>query len=369
MGDAFFFILAFLLYYYYTQKKIRLSVLTVLYILLFGFSSPVIFFIGGILFNEFLDTINNKNKKQILFTAISGIIILIIFGLYYYWWMLPVSEGMMKYWGMPHIKQLRDIFSPGVGHSDSSYIRIFVPIAFLGIFAFCKLKNKIAFSVVISLVFVIFASYTGYWPLTARLWLFLPAIVLIFTPVGINFIHDKIKYKTFIDFVEFFLYSTTIICFSVNCLEYLVNKMFNSTQEINPLIHFVQKNIKEDELLYVYPMAKSTFEFKNGYNSIKIGNVINDNIIYGKDRNEWNDDSVGNKLRSVLANKKTYLIFQHYWVGIDKGLSVLRNYGTLTEVMNVYDTPLYYFELVEIVPILGIPIPQDITSILLNDIY
>jgi hypothetical protein len=70
-------------------------------------------------------------------------------------------------------------------------------------------------------------------------------------------------------------------------------------------------------------------------------------IIYGNNREEWNEEGIGNELRSILESKKTYLIFQHYWVGIDKGLSVLQKYGTLSEVMNVYDTPLYYFELDE----------------------
>ncbi|MCL1947132.1 MAG: hypothetical protein FWF51_08300 [Chitinivibrionia bacterium] len=48
-----------------------------------------------------------------------------------------------------------------------------------------------------------------------------------------------------------------------------------------------------------------------------------------------------------LFKRLTYLeplIFQHQWTGIDNGLNVLQNYGTLSEVMNVYDTPLYYFE-------------------------
>jgi hypothetical protein len=345
MGDAFFAILTILIYFMYTQEKIKLPVLTVLFILISGFSSPAIFFTGGILFSEFIIAIFNKNKRQILYIAISGTIVLVLFCVYYYWWMLPVSEPMKNYWGMPHIKDLQHILSPGVGHSDSSIIKYLVPFAFFGIISLIKSKNKIAFAVVLSLFFTLLASSIGKWPLTGRLWLFLPAIILIFTPVGINFIHDK--YKTFISFSEYLLYLTMIIYLSVNTLGYIDGKMYFPQQEINSLIYYVQKNIKENEKVYIYPSATIAFQFKNGYNATKIGDVAKENIIYGKDREEWNDENVGNELRSILSNKKTYLIFQHYWVGIDKGLSVLRNYGTLTEIMNVHDTPLYYFELNE----------------------
>jgi len=344
MGDAFFVILVFLLYFFYTQKKIKLYILTALYILLLGFSSPVLFFAGGVLLNEFLDAIFNKNKKKILFVIISGTIVLIVFGLYYHWWLSPEVDFMQESWGKPKIRQLPRIFYSATSNIDSSFIWLFTPFAFLGMFSLIKSKNKIAFSSALSLLLIFFASLMGYWPPISRLWLFLPVIILIFTPCGVDFIRRKIKYKNIVNIMEFLFFSIISIFLLVNCLKYTGDKMYMETEEINSLISYIQNNIKEDEKLYIYPEAKSTFEFKNGYNSTKIGNVTKDNIIYGKDRYEWNEDSMGNELISILENKKTYLLFQHYWVGIDKGLSVLKKYGTLTEIMNVHDTPLYYFE-------------------------
>jgi hypothetical protein len=349
MSDALFIVLAILLYFYYTEGKIKLHILTVLYILIIGFSSPSIFFIGGILFSEFLSAVFKKDKKQYFFVFISGTIVSVVFCLYYFWWMLPVSEEMKIYHDKPHgildfIKELRMIFDARVSHSDSSIVMFLVPFAAFGFFSLCKSGNKIAYSVVLSLFLVFLASAIGYWPLTGRLWLFLPAIVLIFTPAGIDFIFNKIKHRKIADAIEYFLFSTILIFLFVNCFGYIGNKMYFIEQEINPLIYYVQRNIKEDEKLYVYPSAKFAFNYKNGYGSTKIGNVAKDNIIYGINRDEWNESVVGNELLSILENKKNYLIFQHYWTGIDSGLTVLKNYGTLTEVMNVYDTPLYYFE-------------------------
>ncbi|MDR2596860.1 MAG: hypothetical protein LBC76_06005 [Treponema sp.] len=346
MGDAFFIVLIILLYFFYTQRKIKLSTLTILYILILGFSSPAIFFIGGMLFSEFFIAIFNKNKKQIAYIVISGTSVLVVFCLYYYWWMQPVSEAMRRYWGIPHVKEILQIFNTGVGNSDSSIIMFFVPFAFLGIIFFGKLKNKIVFSVILSLLFAFLASFTGNWPLGGRLWLFLPAIILFFTPIGLDFFYDKIRSKI-IKNIMFFLFVAIIIYSTINCFEYIGDKMYFSQQEINPLIYYVQKNIKEDEKLYVYPQAKFAFDFKNNFKNTKNRNITKDKIIYGKNRNEWNESTVGNELLSILENKKTYLIFQHYWVGIERGLSVLQNYGNLTKVMDVHDTPLYYFEINE----------------------
>ncbi|MCL1910998.1 MAG: hypothetical protein FWG13_02190 [Leptospirales bacterium] len=349
MGDAFFVVLTILLYYFYIQDKIKLPTLTALCILILGFSSPSIFFIAGILFFEFLSAIVNKNKKQIFSIAVSGIVILAAFGLYYYWWMSPVSKGMKAWWwglDTPGIIKILRIFNVK-GNSDSTFVWFFVPFALLGIFSLCKLKNKIAYSVALSLFFTFLASSIGYWPLTGRLWLFLPAIVLIFTPIGIGFIHDKVNSKKIANIIEFCIFSTITIFLAINSVRYAGNKTYYPTQEINPLIYYVQKNIKEDEKLYVFPFAICAFNYKNGYNSAKIGNVAKDNIIYGENVNEWNESILGNELQSILENKKTYLIFSHYTVEnikIGNGLSVLRNYGTLTKIMDVYNTPLYYFE-------------------------
>jgi len=348
MSDALFAILTILLYFYYIQDKIKLSALTALCVLILGFSTPAIFFIGGVLLSEFLAAAFKKNKKQAFLVFIAGIIVLAVFCLYYYWWMLPVLEPMKEFWGRSKnifdvIRKILLIFSP-MGNSDSSFVMFFVPFALLGIFSFIKYKNKMAYSVALSLCFAFLASAIGYWPLTGRLWLFLPAIVLVFTPIGIDIIHNKIKCRKITDTIEFSLFSAIIIFWSLNCIGYVGDKMYYSTEEINPLIHYVQRNIREDEKIYVYPSAKRAFEFKNGYAKTKIGNVDNDNIIFGNDRDEWNESSLGNELHSILKNEKTYLIFSHHWTGIDKGLAVLRNYGTLTEVMNAHDTPLYYFE-------------------------
>jgi len=351
MSDAFFVLLTILLYFYYTQGKIKLPVLTSLYILILSFSSPAVFFIGGALSFEFISAILNKNKRQMLCIAISGIIILLVFALYYHWWMEPVSEFMKIWWNdydkkqniIRRIVRISRVFS-AINSGDGVFVWFFVPFALLGIYSLCKSKNKITCSLALSLSFAFLASSIGMWPLNGRLWMFLPAIVFIFTPIGANTVLNKAKNKKIMSTIGFFFLLAFVLYLSVNCLVFAKHRMYLSKEEINPLISYVQENIKDDEKLYVYPSAIFAFRYKNGYNATKIGNAEDNNIIYGKDRDEWNTNILGNELQSILENKRNYLLFQHHIRGIEGGLTVLRKYGTLTEIMNVYDTPLYYFE-------------------------
>jgi len=349
MSDAFFCFLTILLYYYYTKGKVKLSTLTILCILFFGFSTPAIFFTGGILLSEFLIAVFTKNKRLLFYIVISGTIIILIFGLYYYWWHSPISKYMLIWWTNWYKRHgimdlLKGFFSSY--NSVSTYVWFFFPFAILGIYSLIIRKNKIACMVVLSLFFVFLASASGRWPLSSRLWLFLPVIIFIFTPIGYDFIRDKIKIKhlryitTIVGFLAMFIMT---IYLSINCLAFFGDKMYLGDEDINPLIFYIQENIREDEKLYVHKHRKAQVQFKIGYSTTKIGNVETDNIIYSGDPDEWYQSDLGKELLSIIENKKVYLI-KPSWPVYDGAMEVLRNYGTLTEVMNIHDTPLYYFE-------------------------
>jgi hypothetical protein len=347
MSDAFFVISAILLYFCYTQDKIKLPILITLCILFLGFSSPLIFFTGGILLSEFLVAVFKKNKKHILYIIISGIVVIVIFGLYYYWWFLPVSKFMETWWtGWQNqfgiMKKLQTFFS--TFNSNSMYVWIFVPFSILGIYYLITCKNKVAYMVALSLGLAFFASIIGKWPLTGRLWLFLPAIIFIFTPIGFDFIQNKIRYRRFIHSMKLTLLSVLVVYLSVNCLTFLGNKMYLGGSDINALIFYIQEKIKDDEKLFVHRYNEAQVQFKIGYTTTKIGNVDNDNIIFGIDP-YTNENYREKELQSIIENAKIYLLMPNWrWNEHDGTRALLQNYGTLTEVMNVNDTPLYYFE-------------------------
>jgi len=352
ISDALFVVLTLLCYFYYTQGKIKLPALTVLCVIFFGFSTPVIFFIGGIFIYEFIASAIAKNTKKALLVFLAGFTILVLSSLYFRWWHLPVLGGMQIFWDdhaerTSLIVRLRGLFR-GSGNSNSSFLGFLVPFALLGAFPLIKAKNRIAWSTLISFILVFSASLLGFWPLRGRLWLFLPAIVLIFTPAGIDFVRNKIKYEKITNLIVFISLTALILFSSIHSLGYFGDGMYFHNQEVNPLIYHVKNNINEGEKLYVCSFARFTFEFKNGYGTKRIGNVYMDNIIFGRSREQWNQNILGDELRSIIEHERVYLLFQHHSHRgrrrIYPGLDVLQNYGTLIEVMNFHRTPLYFFE-------------------------
>lgn len=458
MGDAFFVVLAILLYAFYAQNKISLVKLTVFYVLILGFCTPSVFFIGGVLTVEFLAAAFAKDKKHAVQVAISGLSIVALFGLYYYWWLSPqvvvmddywnksqdksglnafstlivillyflytrkkmslvilnifyvlilcicppaavfagvilagelfaaafagdkkrtlsilasvlsiaavfglyyeartafVSEALNGFWNNPQGKTdmangIKNIFL--AFNVNSKLVWALVPFALFGIYSLVKQKNKVAYSVVCSIFFVCFASSIGKWPANGRLWLFLPAVVLVFSSVGFDVISkggNAILRKT--AFCVFLAVTVHYIGVHPLSLWGVANEggIRDRMQEVNPLIKYVQEHIKEGEKLYVYPPARYTLMFKNGYNSNRIGQTAKDNIIYGVNREEWNQSYVGAELDTIIKSRKAYLLFQHYASGINPGLTVLSEYGTISTVLDNYGTPLLYFEVKE----------------------
>jgi hypothetical protein len=352
MGDAFFAVLTLLLYSLYQQKKLNLRALTALYIVIIGFSTPAVFFIGGAMLCEFISVVFGKDKRRIISVFASGAAIVAAFALYYLWWMAPAVGSMDEYWNKPGAKRItieliRNILTPyPVKLLVSENTWFFVPFTLLGIYYLVRSKNKIAYAVIISFSLLLFAVLIGKWPLTFRLWLFLPAFILLLFPFGFDFIAKRYKMLGNIGFLV--LTGIVIYQLTAGCFKY-ANGLYLPRQEVNLLISYVRKNIKEGEKVYVYQPATYTFRFKNGYNTAKIGNVAADNVIYGKERAEWNEEALktepGGELRSILENDKgVYLIFSHYHTGINPGLNILLEYGELTQIVNVHNTPLFYFQ-------------------------
>jgi len=346
--EVFFIILAISLYFLYSQKKLPLIYLSIFYVLIIGFCPPVVFFAGGILIVELLAAAFAKNKKLFVSILIQVSSIAVIFGLYYLLRTTFVSESLSNFLNNPDgktkfITEVKNIFSSTVVKGfDSTLIYALVPFALLGIYSLIKQRNKIAYSVVMSMIFVVLASSIGKWPLNPRLWMFLPAIVFLYSSVGFDFIskNNNIVIKRMV----FCLFFGITLNYAYEGLNIFKDGVYHEIEEVNPLIKYVKDNIKNDETFYVYSAAVPAVKFKNGYKSLKIGKSTRNNIIYGVNREEWAKNELGPELISVIESRKAYLLFSHHWMRIDPGLSVLSQYGTVTLVKEFHTTPLFYFK-------------------------
>ena len=352
MSDTLFCILIFLIYWFYLQKRLNLWILSFFYCVILLFCSPAFFFVGGIFLIEFISSIRKKDKKVIFTVIITGFCILSIFVAHYILWLSGPSEFMEKYWkewseNSNFIFKITNLFIPLWENTNSNYLWFFVPVALLGTFSAFIQKDNFYNAMTSSILLVIIASTLGKWPLIGRLWLFLPVLILLLSLYGYEFLKEKIKINN-----RLIIYSFCILSIFVLSANLLIKdfKML-PTQEANSLISYVQENIKEDEMLYVYYFSTPVLRYKNGYDTDKIGNVNHDNIIWGNESNmnQWLGEKINDtdmsELERVLKYKKVYLLFTHYdfSVGMDFGINYLKQYGSVTKVLDVNNTWLYYF--------------------------
>jgi hypothetical protein len=349
MGDTFFVLLVFFLYHVYTSGKIKLPVLTVLYVLALLFSSPSLFFVAAVYIVEFICALIKKDRKRSLFTVIAGIIVLGCFVCYYLVWLRPIAEsdGMVSFWVESKFNLFAFSFS---GIKNNIYLLyemlgkrvcLYLPFAIPGFLISLKKKDKLTFVFTAAIFLLLIASHLGKWPLSNRLWLFMPVLNVIYLVLCFDALLS-IQSGTGRVLAKYAVVFASCILFAANAdfIKYTGDGMYLSGEEANPLIEYVQKNIKDDEYLYSFSGANGILQYKNGYGATKIGDVKSDNIIYGG--NPLDD------IDTIIHAKKSYILLAHAVAGrADSLIDALHAHGTLTLVLNAHDTPLYYWTVMD----------------------
>jgi len=105
----------------------------------------------------------------------------------------------------------------------------------------------------------------------------------------------------------------------------------------------VSENIKDGELLYSYGSSYLILKYKNGYDSVRIGNVKKDNILYGNQAEPEAD------IPAIEKAGKAYLLMYHTYFELTGDyhvwnvLDALRERGYVDRVIDVSETPLYWY--------------------------
>jgi hypothetical protein len=334
-----------------------------IYFIVLLFSSPALFFVAAVFIVEFITTLIKKDRKLIVKTVTAGIIVLAFFITYYIWWLMPVAENndMVTYWENNRFRLFA--FRPGhiitnislVIHLFGRKNCLYLPFAAVGFIISIIKKNKITYAVGAAALLLLTASNLEKYPMTDRLWLFAHVITVLYMIVGLDSMKSvALQFHTektgmtnrpftyLAVFLGFFF-----VIYNGNFVSYLDEGLYQNGEEANPLIEYVRSHIQDDEYLYSYTHANFVLKFKNGYDTERIGNVSENNIIYGKP--VWTDETILNDdLNKVVNAKKSYLLFSHVFPErTDTFINKLKTLGRLEEVLNFHDTPLYYFTVAE----------------------
>jgi len=363
IGDAAFVLLILLGYYAYREgilgRGIRgvillAAILSVCMLL----SSPAAFAAGAVIVVEFLLVLRRRDRKRILMIILGGALFLAVFVVNYYLWLKPIATdgGMVFYWRnfqfdfhlysreaiLHNISLFRNLLEP-VWHG----VWFLLPVAVAGFVISLAKRSVYTLTVIVFFFLLTVASTIDKYPMVHRLWMFLYPLLFIYAFVFIDALRVKIGDVKWSKVLQraiplFFAFILLVPNLSFPAFARGTDWTLMQGNQVYPLINYVRENIREGEYLYSYISANAIIRYKNGYDTYRIGDVQNDNIIFGT--TDYAED-----IDRIADTGGAYVLFYHsyfplsgdpYPKAITKHLS---NRGFMEQIMNVSRTFLYWF--------------------------
>lgn len=343
-------LLVLVVYRLYRERKITFRPVILLYMIFIWGANPACFFIGGVLACEFIEGVVKKDRAQIRNSLFIGAGVFVSFVTYYFYWLRATAQSgvMQEYWGnadFPLIpKSIEDLKMANAMLYDVFITfregRIFIMGLVLAAFVIGIILEKNRYYMVVAMGFLItlFASFIHMFPMADRLWCFSYPLFVILSFSAIDRMMGKRSGEVAAVLLMFVLLLT-----NNGILVYRhAENVYWEGEEANPNIAYVQENIREDEKMYVYYHSIPVVKYKIGYDTDKIGDVAEDNIMWGADFPS--KDAGAEDIPKVQAMEKCYIMASHAPAErIDPLLNALQESGNLEIVQNAYETPLYYY--------------------------
>jgi len=359
MGDALFVLLVFLGYYAYRKGLLGKGIQSALILggvfsVCLLFSTPAVFAAAAVAFVELLSCLRNKNRTAVLNIIIAGAVFMAVFVINYYLWLRPIAtyEGMVEYWAdrkfdflmtdlaaiRHNISMIRDVLEP-----VRNIIWIAAPFAAFGFVISIVKRNIYTAAFGVFFVILLVASAIDKYPIYTRLWMFLYAIIFIYVFVFIDSIRMAVKDGIAVKAVKTVVPLSFAFIILMSNISYLSDYGRGedwthwSGNHANPLIAYVEENIREGETLYSWHTANLIVKYKIGYHTNRIGNANEDNIIFGT-------TDFRNDIEKIMDAGGTYLLFYHdNYVKTRTLIEGLKKRGFLELIMDENDTYLYWF--------------------------
>ena len=362
-GDAAFVLVVLCGYYAYRHgllgKGIRGAImLALVFAVCMLFSTPAAFASGAVFIVEFVLKCIRRDRKAALLIVIGGLIFIAAFALNYFLWLKPIATDvdMIWYWKERKFEFMifnkealisnywlfKDVLAPASGMA-----LLLLPVSIAGFLISLVRKNIYTVTVGVFFILLLIASYIGKYPIQDRLWLFLYVILFIYAFVFIDALRLKIEGGVGAKAMQ---HAVPLILSFFLLVPGLSFPAYGRGEEwtlipgnqANPLIEYVSCNIKDGEALYSHFAANVILKYKNGYHTDRIGDVPDDNIIYGTRETD-------NDIRRVAKTGGAYALFYHSYFPLSKDWTIARVIeqlqlrGYMDMVMDVYHTPLYWY--------------------------
>ncbi|MGB9720910.1 MAG: hypothetical protein ACPL28_05460 [bacterium] len=280
------------------------------------FSFPTFFVFSGIGITLLLYVIRNKNNNALIFLFIAGVLWLISMTINYFVCLqhLTQHQGLMSFWQKDFVplppKSFKEFYSliyallrvfknPG---GFSIYELLFSILSFfVGIIFLWRRKKSYALFLLIPLLITIIGSGLHLYPFEGRVILFIAPILSILVGSGIAFIYDILRRQSQVIAI---LVVFVLLIQPITIAVYHLIKP-RAPEELRPVLEYLRKNIKENELIYVYYGAENAFR----YYQEKFPEIRKDYIAGNESRTDWT--GYYEEIEKLKGNDRVWFLFSH----------------------------------------------------------
>lgn len=267
-------------------------------------------------------------------------------------------------------------------HMGAGRYIFFIMAAALFVISFVR-KNVILVGCYFGILLACFASYINMFPIEDRLWCFFYSMICMFGFIGINELLGKnsklgifilfliIAAYAFLNaapaFFDYILIAAVFCLISENkderlrsvlvgllCFELVFSNngirdclkrenIYRPGEELNDEIEYLEKNIRQDEKVYVYFHSVEGFEYKNGIGKKTIGAVCGNNVILGTTLFTDADDCE-EEIAEIISCDKLYIASSHINTErLSRLLEAVYKEGYLQLALFNHNTPLWFY--------------------------
>ncbi|MCK4664378.1 MAG: glycosyltransferase family 39 protein [Bacteroidales bacterium] len=245
---------------------------------------------------------------------------------------LPHNPFNMNFWNL----KAKEIFGSLLGYPARFYLYVPVSLFYLSsLFVMLKQKKyRIVYFLTAPIIVHLILSYFEKYPFANRLILYQIPLYIITISLGLFYLYDFIKTKTNIKYLQTLFFIPVVVLFIQLFIQYPIER-----EEIKKSISYVNKNISENELVYIYYASVPAFLFYKQAYFVKFDNKI----VIGKSHR--GNDSLYIKDLSSLSGK-VWILFSHVDSNEDKFIiDYLQTRGKLLDEYKTTGSSVYLFNL------------------------
>jgi hypothetical protein len=334
--------------------------------LVIWFSFPAIFVLAGFCLLWFGSALWKGDFRGVKVSMVVGLVTLFSFGIYYLTLFGNLEDNQSGlYWELVRFplvpRGIEDLKM--IAMMARRYLSVFgqtgfAPVVLLSVASIilCKKREMKAYltAVVIVGLIVLIVSWLGYYGMVARILLFYIPLHVILASLTLQEIQFRWK-------VPGLAFAFLFVLVNVGSAKLILPQyVYREGYEVNPLISKWQSD-GYGIPLYVFTRSTPSFAYKTNYmhdmNEIGSDLVQVDNVIYGSwyfERDMKNPyllivhidhDELNRNAEAITKHEKVWLLMGLTWPGtIEALLKELEKSGSVTELMNKYNTPLYLYQ-------------------------